>query len=189
MCVIADDSGPLGLGGVIGGEASGSTEATKNVLIECAYFDPLRTAATGRKTGLVTDARYRFERGVDPASVLPGLDLATDMILKLCGGKPSKAKVAGKVPAPKPAITFDLARVEKLTGLKLKDAEIKSILEKLGCDASMGQGQVLQGHGADAGAPTCTAPPTSWRRSCASPGSTACRRRRCRARPASRAPC
>src|SRR5690606_5888007 len=68
MCVIADDSGPLGLGGIIGGETSGSTEATTNVLIESAYFDPVRTASTGRKTGLVTDARYRFERGVDPES-------------------------------------------------------------------------------------------------------------------------
>jgi len=133
MCVIADDGGPLGLGGVIGGEASGSTEETTNVLIESAYFDPLRTAATGRRSGLVTDARYRFERGVDPASVLPGLDLATDMILKLCGGEPSKAKVAGKVPAKKCVIAFDPARVERLTGLKLKEAEIKGILQKLGC--------------------------------------------------------
>jgi phenylalanyl-tRNA synthetase beta chain len=133
MCVIADDSGPLGLGGVIGGEASGATEATKNVLIESAYFDPQRTAATGRSSGLMTDARYRFERGVDPASVLPGLDLATDMIVKLAGGAPSKAKVAGKVPAAKRLIAFDLRRVEKLTGLKLKDTEIKTILEKLGC--------------------------------------------------------
>ena len=134
MCVIADDSGPLGLGGIIGGEASGSTEATKNVLIECAYFDPQRTAATGRRSGLMTDARYRFERGVDPASVLTGLDLATDMILKLAGGEPSRAKVAGKAPAAKRVIAFDFARVEKLTGLKLKDSEIKSILEKLGCE-------------------------------------------------------
>jgi len=132
MCVIADDNGPLGLGGIIGGEASGSTEATRNVLIECAYFDPQRTAATGRKIGLMTDARYRFERGVDPASELPGLDLATDMILKLAGGEPSKAKVAGKQPVAKRTISFDLARVEKLAGLKLKDSEIKGILEKLG---------------------------------------------------------
>ncbi len=69
MCVIADDNGPLGLGGVMGGAASGSTEETKNVLIESAYFDPQRTAATGRRSGLMTDARYRFERGVDPAFV------------------------------------------------------------------------------------------------------------------------
>jgi phenylalanyl-tRNA synthetase beta chain len=133
MCVIADDNGPLGLGGVMGGETSGSTAETKNVLVESAYFDPQRTAATGRRSGLMTDARYRFERGVDPAFVLPGLDLATDMILRLCGGEPSKSKVAGKAPAAKRVIPFDFARVAKLTGLTLKDSEIKTILEKLGC--------------------------------------------------------
>ena len=89
MCVIADDTGPFGLGGVMGGESTGCTPETKAVLIESAWFDPVRTAATGRKTGLVTDARYRFERGVDPASVRPGLDLATDMIMKFCGGEAS----------------------------------------------------------------------------------------------------
>lgn len=134
MCVIADDKGPLGLGGVIGGEASGSTEATKNVLIESAYFDPLRTAATGRKTGLVTDARYRFERGVDPDFVMPGLDLATQMIHKLCGGKPSKAKVAGAPPDTRREIEFDTGRVAKLAGLELETSEIRAILEALGCE-------------------------------------------------------
>ncbi|MGE3230454.1 MAG: phenylalanine--tRNA ligase subunit beta [Hyphomicrobium sp.] len=150
MCVIADDSGPLGLGGVIGGEASGSTDATKNVLIESAYFDPLRTAATGRKTGLITDARYRFERGVDPESVLPGLDLATQMILKICGGKPSKATVAGRAPDTRQAIVFDLGRVAKLSGLVLPAGEIKTILEALGC--------VLVGDG-----DTVEVTPPSWR--------------------------
>jgi len=132
MCVIADDEGPLGLGGVIGGERSGSTDATTNVLIESAWFDPQRTAATGRKTGLVTDARYRFERGVDPETVLPGLDLATQMILKIAGGKPSKAKVAGKVPDTRREIAFDPGRVEKLAGLELEAGEIEAILERLG---------------------------------------------------------
>lgn len=132
MCVIADDKGPLGLGGIMGGVASGCTEATTNVLIESAWFDPPRTAATGRKTGLVTDARYRFERGVDPASVLPGLDLATSMILRLAGGTPSKRKVAGTPPVEKRVIPFDLGRVQKLTGVSLKDAEIKKTLEALG---------------------------------------------------------
>ena len=143
MCVIADDSGPLGLGGIIGGETSGSTEETKTVLIESAYFDPLRTAATGRKTGLVTDARYRFERGVDPESVLPGLDLATQMILKLCGGKPSKATVAGRVPDMGRAIVLDLGRVEKLSGLALPEDEIKAILEALGF-VLVGEGSVVE---------------------------------------------
>ncbi len=133
MCVIADDSGPLGLGGIMGGEASGSTEGTTDVLIESAWFDPVRTAATGRKTGLVTDARYRFERGVDPASVLSGLDLATEMVLSLCGGAPSKRKVAGTEPLQNRVIAFDTSRVDKLTGLSLKDAEVKATLEALGC--------------------------------------------------------
>lgn len=132
MCVIADASGPLGLGGVIGGEASGCTEATVDVLIESAWFDPMRTAATGRKAGLVTEARYRFERGVDPASVLPGLDLATRMILDLAGGQPSKARIAGKPPVETRAIAFDLGRIEKLTGLSLEHDEIRRILEALG---------------------------------------------------------
>jgi phenylalanyl-tRNA synthetase beta chain len=142
MCVIADDSGPLGLGGVIGGEESGSTDATVNVLIESAYFDPARTAQTGRKTGLVTDARYRFERGVDPQSVLAGLDLATQMIHKICGGKPSKATVAGVAPEGRHSITFDTRLVAKLVGLVLAESEIRTILESLGCEI-VGKGDVI----------------------------------------------
>jgi phenylalanyl-tRNA synthetase beta chain len=142
MCVIADDSGPLGLGGVIGGEKSGSTDATVNVLIESAYFDPARTAQTGRKTGLVTDARYRFERGVDPQSVIAGLDLATQMIHKICGGKPSKAKVAGVAPEGRHSITFDTRLVAKLAGLVLPESGIKTILESLGCEI-LGKGDVI----------------------------------------------
>ena len=142
MCVIADESGPLGLGGVMGGEDSGSSDATVNVLIESAWFDPVRTATTGRKTGLVTDARYRFERGVDPQSVMPGLDLATDMILKFCGGAPSKAKVAGKEPTEERTITFDPALVQRLTGLKVTADETKRILAALGCEVS-GKGAKL----------------------------------------------
>lgn len=145
MCVIADANGPLGFGGIMGGEDSGSTEATVNVLIESAYFDPARTAATGRKTGLVTDARYRFERGVDPASVLPGLDLATDMIVKLAGGKPSRHRMAGTPPIEQRVIAFDYARVAKLSGIDVSDAEITRILEALGCTiADGGKGKPAQ---------------------------------------------
>ena len=86
MCVIADDSGVLGLGGMIGGEETGSTDATSNVFIESAYFDPKRTARTGRKLNIQSDARFRFERGVDPAFVVPGIELATRMVLDICGG-------------------------------------------------------------------------------------------------------
>lgn len=131
-CVIADDAAVLGFGGVMGGEASGSTEETVDVFVESAYFDPYRTARTGRDTGIVSDARYRFERGVDPAFVVPGLELATQMILDLCGGEPSNVVVAGKVPDTKKEISFDTARIEKLTGLKLGKAEAAEILAALG---------------------------------------------------------
>ena len=142
MCVIADDSGVLGYGGIIGGEDSGCSEETTNVLIECAYFDPVRTAETGRKNGIISDARYRFERGVDPAFVEPGLDLATDMVLKLCGGKPSKSLVAGQSPIENRKVKFELSRVKKLTGLDVKAAESKRILKAIGCQID-GKGDAL----------------------------------------------
>ncbi|MCB1506895.1 MAG: phenylalanine--tRNA ligase subunit beta [Hyphomicrobiaceae bacterium] len=132
MCVIADDSGPLGLGGIMGGEDTGATEATKNVLIESAWFDPVRTAITGRKTGLITDARYRFERGVDPQSVMPGLDLATELVLGMCGGTPSKAKVAGAAPDPQHEIAFDPASIAARSGLDVAESDTRRILEALG---------------------------------------------------------
>src|SRR5262245_40526205 len=132
MCAIADSQAVLGLGGMMGGEQTGVTEATRNILIECAYFDPRRTAATGRKTGITSDARYRFERGVDPAFILPGLDLATAMMLEVAGGTPSKRKVAGAPPAAKTVIGFSPALVEKLGGIKLDASQIRGTLERLG---------------------------------------------------------
>ncbi|MEZ5849857.1 MAG: phenylalanine--tRNA ligase subunit beta [Hyphomicrobiaceae bacterium] len=132
MCVIADDRAVLGFGGILGGEDTGSTETTTNILIECAYFDPVRTAATGRKANVQTDARYRFERGVDPAYVEPGLDLATRMMLDVAGGTPSRRRIAGKPPVKPFTVDFEFARVERLMGLKLTDAEIRRTLEALG---------------------------------------------------------
>lgn len=132
MCVIADDRAVLGFGGILGGEDTGSTQATTNILIECAYFDPVRTAATGRKAGIQTDARYRFERGVDPGFIEPGLDLATAMMIEVAGGSPSRARMAGRPPVKPLTIDFAFARVEKLMGLKLPDAEIRRTLEALG---------------------------------------------------------
>ncbi len=143
MCVIADDKNVLGFGGVMGGEDTGCTDATTNVFIESAWFDPIRTAQTGRATGLLTDARYRFERGVDPASVLPGLDQATAMILELAGGAPSITTVAGEVPRPDLVLAFDTARVEKLTGVCLPEKEIAKILADLGFEIS-GKGASLK---------------------------------------------
>ncbi|MGI9425025.1 MAG: phenylalanine--tRNA ligase subunit beta, partial [Hyphomicrobiaceae bacterium] len=133
MCVIADDRDVLGYGGIIGGEESGCTQTTTNVLIECAYFDPVRTAETGRKNGIISDARYRFERGVDPKFIEPGLDMATDFVLKLCGGKPSRALMAGRPPIEDRRISFDFAKVRKLTGMDVKATESKRILKAIGC--------------------------------------------------------
>ncbi len=133
MCVIADDRAVLGLGGILGGEDTGCSEETKNVLIECAYFDPLRTAATGRKAGIISDARYRFERGVDPAFVLPGLDLATSLMMDVAGGTPSKARIAGEPPVKVVTVDFDMGLIAKLAGIRLAEKEIRSTLEALGC--------------------------------------------------------
>jgi phenylalanyl-tRNA synthetase beta chain len=134
MCVIADDAGVLGLAGVMGGEASGCTEATTYVFIESAWFDPLRTFQTGRATGINSDAKYRFERGVDPGFVLDGLELATRLILEICGGEASEIAVAGAAPAGRPPVTFRLSEVSRLTGLDLPEAEIDTILKALGFD-------------------------------------------------------
>ena len=132
MCVIADAKEVHDIGGIMGGEHTGCTETTTNVLIECAYFEPISIATTGRKLGLTSDARYRFERGVDPAYIEPGLDLATRMMIDVAGGTPSKKRIAGKPPLKPLTVDFDFARVEKLMGLKLADAEIRRTLEALG---------------------------------------------------------
>ena len=132
MCVIADDASVLGLGGIMGGENSGSTEDTVNVLIESALFDPKVTARTGRAVDLQSDARYRFERGVDPESVVPGVRLAAQMVIDFCGGTASRLAMAGEVPDADRVIDFDITQVKRLTGLDLHPVEIKAILRDLG---------------------------------------------------------
>lgn len=132
MCVIGDDNGMLGLGGIMGGAASGCTEATVDVFIECAYFEPLTIAETGRRLGIISDARYRFERGVDPEFLAGGLDLATRMVMDLCGGTPSEPVVAGRAPDMSRSIEFPLSEVKRLSGLDLTWIEVKHILERLG---------------------------------------------------------
>ncbi len=132
LCVIADGSGAIGLGGVMGGESTKVSETTTDVFVECAWFDPIRTAQAGRTLGITSDAQYRFARGVDPEFVIPGLELATRLILDLCGGEPSEIRVAGAAPAPLAAVEFDHAYVEKLSGLTVADARIDAILTDLG---------------------------------------------------------
>ena len=132
MCVIADDATARGIAGVMGGEDTGCSETTTNVFIESALFDPVRTAATGRKLGIVSDARYRFERGVDPEFVVPGLELVTQLILDWCGGEQSDIVVAGAVPRGHREIAFSPSAVKRLGGLDVPKAEIVCILTNLG---------------------------------------------------------
>jgi phenylalanyl-tRNA synthetase beta chain len=134
MCVIADADGerPVGLGGVMGGGSTGCTDATTEVFIESAWFDPIRTAQTGRTTGIASDAQYRFARGVDPQSVVPGLELATKLILEICGGEASEIVVAGEAPAPPGPIAFERSYVKKLSGLNVGAERIDAILTALG---------------------------------------------------------
>ncbi|MDO9430758.1 MAG: phenylalanine--tRNA ligase subunit beta [Phenylobacterium sp.] len=132
MTVIADASGVIGLGGVMGGLSTGSSDDTNDVFVESAWFDPIQTAQTGRATGINSDAQYRFARGVDPESLVPGLELATKLILELCGGEPSEISVTGEaLPRPAP-IDFDRAYVKKLAGLDLQPKRIDDILRDLG---------------------------------------------------------
>ncbi len=132
VIVIADANGVESIGGIMGGQASGCDENTTDVLIESALWDPRAIARTGRRLGIVTDARYRFERGVDPAFTLPGLDLATRLVLDLCGGTPSQANVVGDVPELSHVIDFPWTEVRRLAGIELSRAEMKVTLEALG---------------------------------------------------------
>ncbi|WP_370371605.1 phenylalanine--tRNA ligase subunit beta, partial [Henriciella pelagia] len=132
MCVIADDSGAIGLGGVMGGESTAVSAGTTDVFIESAWFDPLRTARTGRTTGIISDARYRFERGVDPASCVDGLNFALALIREYGGGEISSATIAGTAPADNKRVSFDRRDVARLTGLDVKPAELKRMIKELG---------------------------------------------------------
>jgi phenylalanyl-tRNA synthetase beta chain len=133
ITAIADPAGVQSLGGVIGGEATGCTEGTTAVFVEAALFDPIRTAATGRRLEIVSDARYRFERGIDPAFVGPGLEVATRLILELCGGEPSEIVVAGAEPEWRRDYRLRPERTTGLGGLHIPPAESRRILEALGC--------------------------------------------------------
>jgi phenylalanyl-tRNA synthetase beta chain len=150
MTVIADNDAVLSLGGVIGGESTGCSDTTTDVFIEAALFDPVRTAATGRKLGIQSDARYRFERGLDPEFTRPGIELATKLVLELCGGEPSEIATAGAVPQWRRQISFRPARTKSLGGLDLDAKEQRRILESLGGKIS-GAGDTL------------TVEPPSWR--------------------------
>ncbi|MEQ5788292.1 phenylalanine--tRNA ligase subunit beta [Erythrobacter sp. NFXS35] len=132
MVVIADDVQVHDIAGIMGGEDSGVSEATIDVLLEIAYFDPARIGATGRKLGLSSDARTRFERGVDPEFLDDGLDLLTGLIVELAGGAASDVVRAGSPPSDAKVIAFDPALTLRLGGVEVAEAEQKRILESLG---------------------------------------------------------
>ncbi len=132
MCVISDKSGPLGLGGIIGGTRSGTEFETKNILLESAYFYPVSVRKTGSILAIDTDAKYRFERGVDPNSVKEGLEFATSLILKICGGEASKFSVTGKSQIKSRIIELDNNQFKKIIGISITSNETKKILNSLG---------------------------------------------------------
>ncbi|MDP9056141.1 MAG: phenylalanine--tRNA ligase subunit beta [Pseudomonadota bacterium] len=132
MTVIADATGAHDIAGIMGGEHSGCNAATRDVLLEVAYFDPQRIAATGRKLNLTSDARSRFERGVDPGFLVTGLDLLTALIAQICGGEPSTVVRAGQAPDAPAAVTYDPALAERLGGVTVADDEQRRILNALG---------------------------------------------------------
>ncbi|HTP85205.1 MAG TPA: phenylalanine--tRNA ligase subunit beta [Alphaproteobacteria bacterium] len=141
--VIIDDKGVESLGGVIGGEATGCTETTTEVFVEAALFDPIRTAATGRRHEIVSDARYRFERGLDPAAVIEGMEAATRLIMELCGGEPSELVITGREPEWRRSYVLRTERLHGLGGLAIAAPEARQILERLGF-AVDGSADVLQ---------------------------------------------
>ncbi|ACE98598.1 phenylalanyl-tRNA synthetase, beta subunit [Rhodopseudomonas palustris TIE-1] len=143
VCVIADDHGVESLAGIMGGELSGCSAETTDVLIESALWNEINIAQSGRKLGINTDARYRFERGVDPAFMLPGLELATKLVMEFCGGTPSEAVVVGNPFADDKIIDFPLAEVKRLAGIEVSLTEIRRILNHLGFTV-VGQAPVVK---------------------------------------------
>ncbi len=143
MCVIADDTGVESLAGIMGGEATGCDETTTDVLIESALWNEINIAQTGRKLGINSDARYRFERGVDPAFMVPGLELATKLVLDICGGEPSEIALTGKPYADDRMIEFPIDEVKRLAGIDVPLTDIKRHLTHLGFMVA-GQGPVVK---------------------------------------------
>jgi len=139
-CIIADENGVESLAGIMGGEKTGCSDATVDVLIESALWNERNIAHTGRKLGIASDARYRFERGVDPAFMLPGLELATRMVLDLCGGTASTVAVAGSGEAADRVIDFPLSELKRLAGVLVPLPEMRRVLERLGFFVA-GQGE------------------------------------------------
>lgn len=142
--VIADDNGVESIGGIMGGEHSGCDENTVDVLIESALWDPINIAKSGRSLGIITDARYRFERGVDPEYMMPGLERTTQLVLELCGGTAAQAKVAGYKGHDRKVVDFPFSEVQRLTGLTVSVEESRQILTGLGFEILSGDDSRVQ---------------------------------------------
>ena len=139
MCAIADKSGVLGLGGIIGGIRSGAELSTKNILLESAYFYPSEIRRTAKNLNIDTDAKFRFERGIDPNSIRMGLELAMCMVLDICGGEASKLAFQGKLKSNKKIIELNYEKFLNVIGFSIASAEIKKILVSLGCEVKDGK--------------------------------------------------
>jgi phenylalanyl-tRNA synthetase beta chain len=143
MTCIADGKGVHGIAGIMGGEESGCTEDTTEMFLEVALFDPIRTAATGRKLGIESDARYRFERTVDPASALWGAEVATRLVLEICGGEASELSIAGEMPDTARQISLRPDRVKTLGGVDIDVEDQCRILKTLGFETDTSEGQIV----------------------------------------------
>jgi len=137
MCTISDKSGVLGLGGIIGGTRSGTEFSTKNILLESAYFFPSPIRKTSKILNIDTDAKYRFERGIDPDSIKLGLELGMCMILDMCGGEASKFSIVGKIKDERKIIDLEPEKFLKVVGFSITSTEIKKILSSIGCSIRM----------------------------------------------------
>ena len=133
MCVISDKSGVLGLGGIIGGNSTSTELDTKNILLESAYFLPTSIRKTSRALNINTDAKYRFERGIDPNSTVEGLELAVALIIKICGGTASKFSIVGSTVQKNKVIALDVEKFKKVIGITISNVEAHKILTSLGC--------------------------------------------------------
>ncbi|PKH26507.1 phenylalanine--tRNA ligase subunit beta [Enterobacterales bacterium CwR94] len=141
--VIADEKKALAMGGIFGGEQSGVNEETRNVLFECAFFNPLSIVGRARRHGLHTDASHRYERGVDPTLQFKAMERATRLLLDICGGEAGPViDVTSEAHLPRPAtITLTRAKLDRLIGHPISDVDVTDILTRLGCQLTVGEGQ------------------------------------------------
>lgn len=172
MTVVCDESGVLGLGGIVGGTTTGVDETTTNVFLECAWFDPMKTARTGRNLEVLSDARYRFERGVDPEFMPDAVELATQMIIDTCGGTAGSVIKAGDTPQWQRSIAYTPSFATKLMGYDIPSADQQKILTALGFiiernDSDLGSGKRLVGKNLEDAVktvnPVWSVTPPSWR--------------------------